>query len=86
MCQTIDETDVTEIDFRNLNSAQRRTKAFRIAGDLRAGESFVLVSDHDPMPLYSQIQTRHPGEFSWSYLERGPSIWKVEIAKQFKVA
>jgi uncharacterized protein (DUF2249 family) len=86
MCQTTEETDVAEIDFRNLNPVQRQTKAFQIVGDLRAGESFVLVNDHDPMQLYSQIRARHPGEFSWTYLEQGPSIWKVEIAKQFKVA
>jgi uncharacterized protein (DUF2249 family) len=86
MCQATEEADVAEIDFRNLSSAQRHTKASQIVGDLRAGESFILVNDHDPMPLYSQIQVSHPGEFSWTYLEQGPSIWKVEIAKQFKVA
>ncbi|OJU25186.1 MAG: hemerythrin [Nitrobacter sp. 62-13] len=86
MCQTTEEIDVAEIDFRNLSPAQRHTKAFQIVGDLRAGESFVLVNDHDPMPLYSQIQASHPDEFSWTYLKQGPSVWKVEIAKQFKVA
>ncbi|MGN6410001.1 MAG: DUF2249 domain-containing protein [Nitrobacter sp.] len=86
MCQTTEEIDVAEIDFRNLSPAQRHTKAFQIVGDLRAGESFVLVNDHDPMPLYSQIQAGHPDEFSWTYLKQGPSVWKVEIAKQFKVA
>ncbi len=29
MCQTTEETDVAEIDFRNLNQAQRRTRLFR---------------------------------------------------------
>jgi uncharacterized protein (DUF2249 family) len=86
MCPTAELIDVTEIDFRNLSPAQRHTKAFKIIGDLRAGESFVLVNDRDPMPLYSQIQARHPGEFSWAYLEQGPPIWKMEIAKQLKVA
>jgi uncharacterized protein (DUF2249 family) len=38
------------------------------------------------MPLYSQIQASHPDEFSWTYMKQGPSVWKVEIAKQFKVA
>jgi uncharacterized protein (DUF2249 family) len=86
MCQTTEETGVAEIDFRNLNQAQRHTKAFQIVGDLRAGESFVLVNDHDPKPLYDQLQSRHPDAFSWIYLQQGPSVWKVEIAMQFKVA
>jgi uncharacterized protein (DUF2249 family) len=84
--QSSGEIDVTEIDFRDLNSAQRHTRVFQIVGDLRAGESFVLVNNHDPRPLYDQLQAEHPDAFSWTYLVRGPSVWKVEIAIQSKVA
>ncbi|MEH6951000.1 DUF2249 domain-containing protein [Nitrobacter sp. NHB1] len=86
MCQTSEETDVTEIDVRSLVPAQRHARFFQIVGDLRAGDSFVLVNDHDPKPLYYQLQAEHPDAFSWTYLEQGPSVWKVEIARQFKVA
>jgi uncharacterized protein (DUF2249 family) len=85
MCQTSEETDVAEIDVRSLAPAQCHTKFFQIVGDLRAGDSFVLVNDHDPKPLYYQLQAEHPDAFSWTYLEQGSSVWKVEIAKQFKV-
>jgi uncharacterized protein (DUF2249 family) len=84
--QSSEEIDVTEIDFRDLNSAQRHTRVFQIVGDLRAGESFVLVNNHDPRPLYDQLQAEHPDAFSWTYLVQGPSVWKVEIAIQSKVA
>lgn len=86
MCQTTEDTDVTEIDVRSLIPAQRHAKIFQLVGQLAAGDSFVLVNDHDPKPLYYQLEAEHPGEFSWAYLEKGPAVWKVEIGKQFKVA
>lgn len=86
MCQTTEEAAVTEIDVRSLIPAQRHAKIFHLVGELTAGDSFVLVNDHDPKPLYYQLEAEHPGEFSWTYLEKGPAVWKVEIGKQFKAA
>jgi uncharacterized protein (DUF2249 family) len=44
------------------------------------------VNNHDPRPLYDQLQAELSDAFSWTYLVRGPSVWKVEIAIQSKVA
>ncbi|MGB3446968.1 MAG: DUF2249 domain-containing protein [Xanthobacteraceae bacterium] len=86
MCQTTEETDVPEIDVRSLIPAQRHAKIFQLVGELAAGDSFILVNDHDPKPLYYQLEAEHPREFSWTYLQQGPAVWKVEIGKQFKAA
>ncbi len=48
---------------------------------LRAGESFTLVNDHDPKPLYYHFAAELPGRFEWEYLENGPSVWRVRIGK-----
>ena len=40
-----------------------------------------LVNDHDPRPLYYQMQAELPGSFSWDYLEAGPDTWRVAITK-----
>ncbi|MGC1213302.1 MAG: DUF2249 domain-containing protein, partial [Micromonospora sp.] len=48
---------------------------------LDAGESFVLVNDHDPKPLYYQFAAEHPDQFSWDYLESGPERWQVRIGR-----
>ncbi len=48
---------------------------------LRAGESFTLVNDHDPKPLYYQFSAEFAGRFEWEYLEAGPQVWRVRIGK-----
>jgi uncharacterized protein (DUF2249 family) len=46
-----------------------------------AGDSFVLVNDHDPKPLYYQLEAEYPRQYSWTYVESGPQVWQVEIGK-----
>ena len=70
------------IDVRALPPAQRHQKIFGLVHGLSANESFVLVNDHDPKPLYYQMEAEWPGKFSWSYLEAGPEVWRVQIGKR----
>lgn len=69
------------VDVRTLVPAQRHAKIFQLVNELAAGSSFVLVNDHDPKPLYYQLEAEYPKQFSWTYLERGPEAWRVEIGK-----
>ena len=48
---------------------------------LKQGESFVIINDHDPKPLYYQLLAERGNIFTWEYLEQGPEIWKVYIKK-----
>jgi uncharacterized protein (DUF2249 family) len=75
-----------EVDVRSLVPAQRHQKIFQLVGELTAGTSFVLVNDHDPKPLYYQLEAEYPQQFSWTYLERGPDVWRVEIGRLQKAA
>ncbi|OWT55140.1 DUF2249 domain-containing protein [Candidimonas nitroreducens] len=75
------EASADVIDVRTLIPAQRHAKIFQLVGQLQPGKSFVLVNDHDPKPLYYQLEAEHPKQFSWEYLERGPQVWRVEIGK-----
>lgn len=75
-----------EIDVRSLVPAQRHAKIFELVGRLAPGGSFVLINDHDPKPLYYQLEAEHPKQFSWMYLESGPKVWRVEIGKRPKPA
>ncbi len=81
MCGATQTTDAATIDVRSLIPAQRHAKIFALVDDLEPGGSFVLVNDHDPKPLYYQLEAEHPKQFSWTYLERGPEVWRVEIGK-----
>jgi uncharacterized protein (DUF2249 family) len=74
------------IDVRSLVPAQRHKKIFELVDALPIGDSFVLINDHDPKPLYYQLEAEHPRQFSWTYIERGPDVWRVEIGRQQRAA
>lgn len=70
------------IDIRHLVPADRHSRIFQLVNDLAPGRSFVFVNDHDPKPLYYQLEAEYPEQFSWTYLERGPEAWRVEIGRR----
>lgn len=74
------------LDLRQIAPPQRHSLIFSAFETLLPGQSLELVNDHDPQPLHAQFQTRSPGQFSWSYLEQGPQVWRVEIGKSAKAA
>jgi uncharacterized protein (DUF2249 family) len=71
-----------EVDVRTLIPAQRHAKIFQLVDQLSPGRSFVLINDHDPKPLYYQLEAEYPQQFSWTYLEQGPTVWRVEIGRK----
>jgi uncharacterized protein (DUF2249 family) len=86
MSDTSAQSKISEIDVRSLVPAQRHAKIFQLVGDLSPGSSFVLINDHDPKPLYYQLEAEYPKTFSWTYLERGPQVWRVEIGRLAQAA
>lgn len=84
MTETSQDIDI--IDVRSLVPADRHAKIFELVNALTPGASFVLVNDHDPKPLYYQLEAEYPGQFSWSYVEKGPEVWRVEIGKHVEAA
>jgi uncharacterized protein (DUF2249 family) len=81
MPQATQTPKIAEVDVRSLVPPQRHAKIFQLVDALAAGTSFILVNDHDPKPLYYQLEAEHPKQFSWTYLEKGPAVWRVEIGK-----
>ena len=69
------------VDVRETAPARRHPMIFGAFEALAPGQSFILVNDHDPKPLYYQFQAERTGEFEWNYLESGPEVWRVEIKK-----
>ena len=74
------------IDVRSLIPMHRHQKIFELVDQLVPGKGFVLINDHDPKPLSYQLEAEHPGQFSWTYLESGPEVWRVEIARRPRAA
>ncbi len=69
------------LDVRTFIPAERHRLIFATYNELSPGQSFVLVNDHDPKPLYYQFDAEHSGKFSWEYKEQGPQTWRVEIGR-----
>ncbi|HRO25598.1 MAG TPA: DUF2249 domain-containing protein [Promineifilum sp.] len=74
-------SEETILDIRPLPPMQRHPLIFNTFEALNAGQTFVLVNDHDPKPLYYQFQAERTGEFTWDYLQQGPREWRVRIGK-----
>jgi uncharacterized protein (DUF2249 family) len=75
-------SDWKELDVREYIPVERHHLIFEAYENLRPGEAFVLVNDHDPKPLYYQFEAEMTGAFRWEYLQRGPTVWQVLIGKQ----
>lgn len=69
------------IDVRDLIPMMRHTKIFQLFDELKSGEAFILINDHDPKPLYYQFLHERSDQFSWDYLEKGPVDWRVRISR-----
>lgn len=80
MTDASDSADV--VDVRSLVPAQRHARIFELVNALEAGAAFVLVNDHDPKPLYYQLEAEYPRQFTWDYVEQGPQVWRVRIGKR----
>lgn len=71
----------TTLDVRPIPPPQKHPTIFQTFESLAPGQSFILVNDHDPKPLYYQFVHEHEGQFTWEYLEQGPAIWRVQIGR-----
>ncbi len=78
-------TDIAEtkpsIDVRLVPPPERHPRIFGMLNALLPGGSMHIISDHDPRPLHYHLETHFSGLFGWEYLQRGPDLWRVEIAR-----
>ena len=79
MSNTQSETKI--VDVRPVPPPQKHPLIFGAFEALPPGESFILINDHEPRPLYYQFQAERTGQFTWEYLERGPQVWQVRIGR-----
>lgn len=49
--------------------------------ELAVGDHFILLNDHDPVPLFYQFSAQWPGAFTWVHLVQGPEEFRVKITK-----
>lgn len=72
---------VAEYDLRPHPPARRHEMFYAAFAGIRPGEAFTFLNDHDPKPLYYQMQAESKEPFRWEYLQRGPDVWQVRVVK-----
>lgn len=78
---TTDLDPAAYFDVRVISCREKHAQIFKRWTDLPVGGFFVLVNDHDPVPLYYQFDAQFAGAFSWEYLEQGPEVFQVKITR-----
>ncbi len=76
------ETITRELDVRVIPPREKHPTIFTTFTALEPGEAFVLVNDHDPVPLRYQFEAQHEGRYGWEYLQQGPAVWRVRISRK----
>jgi len=72
---------ISTIDVRGVPHAQRHPLIFKTYGQLKPGQAFILVVDHNPKPVLNELDFVQKGKFKWTYLEQGPEVWRVQFVK-----
>ncbi|MGH7996126.1 MAG: DUF2249 domain-containing protein [Opitutaceae bacterium] len=75
------QADGTLFDVRPISPRVKHAQIFQRWLDLPTGRHFVLLNDHDPVPLRYQFEAEFPGAFTWEYLTKGPEEFRVKITK-----
>ena len=75
------EIDLTQFDVRSIPCRIKHGLIFKRWAELSVGAHFVLINDHDPVPLYYQFAAQFPNAFTWEYLVAGPDEFQVKITR-----
>ena len=70
-----------ELDVRPLRKPDKHPAIFQAYAAVPAGESLVIVNDHDPRHLHDEFEVEHPGGYAWEYLAKDPGAWRIQITK-----
>src|SRR5690606_5906640 len=81
MNPTTETHDPSFFDVRVISCREKHALIFKRWTELPVGAHFVLVNDHDPVPLYYQFAAQFPGAFTWEYLVQGPEEFQVRITR-----
>jgi uncharacterized protein (DUF2249 family) len=69
------------MDVRLIPCSIKHGLIIRTWEQLAVGDHFILLNDHDPVPLYYQFSAQWPGDFTWKHLVKGPDEFRVQITK-----
>lgn len=77
----MDTLNATVINVQEIEPRLRHETIFQVFLKLQKGESLVIHNNHDPVPVYYQLQELYGDTFTWEYIQRGPEWWDVKVTK-----
>jgi len=69
------------LDVRPIPCSVKHGRIIKQWLDLGVGEHFILLNDHDPVPLRYQFAAQWPEAFAWEHLVNVPGEVRVKITK-----
>lgn len=69
------------MDVRPIPCSVKHGLIIRTWQQLAVGDHFILLNDHDPVPLRYQFAAQWPDTFTWEHLVKGPEEFRVKITK-----
>jgi len=69
------------IDVASLPSGTCRETIEGTFERLQPGQALEVIVGHDPAPLRARFAHTRPGQSEWTYLEAGPTTWRVRVER-----
>lgn len=75
------QLDTVVIDVASLPPGSCRQTIEDTFESLPPGAALEIVVGHDPAPLRQRFALTRPGASTWTYLEAGPTTWRVRVER-----
>lgn len=69
------------MDVRTIPCSIKHNLILQTWQNLAVGDHFILLNDHDPVPLRYQFAAQWPDTFTWEHLVNIPGEVRVKITK-----
>lgn len=67
------------IDVQEIDPRVRHTAIFQLFEYINEVSSLQLIADQDARLLRLQLEAKHGNRCYWTYLKRGPDIWRIRL-------
>ncbi len=71
------------INVQEIEPKYRHATIFETFDKLKEGEYLIIHNNHDPQPVYYQLQQIRGEVFTWEYLQQGPEWWDIKLSKKY---
>jgi uncharacterized protein (DUF2249 family) len=71
-----------ELDIRKMPHSTRRSVVFARLDDMGLEDRMIVICEHEPEGLRSQIAAWWPDEFDWFCRETDAAEWRAEITRR----